>query len=161
MKERIILLLIIFIAPVIAMAQPKPGNMAPEIALQDVTGKTVNLSSLKGKVVLIDFWASWCGPCRKANKHLVAIYPKLKAKGFEIYGISIDEDKNDWKRAIAADKLPWMQVSENKGWEGSVAQAWKIEYIPANWLLDKQGKVIAVNLDGKALERKVDELLKQ
>jgi peroxiredoxin len=143
-----------------AIAQPKAGSMAPDIALQDVNGNTVSLSSLRGKVVLIDFWASWCGPCRKANKHLAAIYPKLKAKGFEIYSISIDDDKKDWKKAIASDKITWVQVNENKGWNGSVAEAWKIEQIPATWLLDKEGKIVAVDAEGKELERKINALLK-
>lgn len=144
----------------ITIAQPSKGSVAPDISLQDMNGKTVSLSSLKGKVVLIDFWASWCGPCRKANKHLVAIYPKLKAKGFEIYSISIDDDKSDWKKAVAADKITWLQVNE-KGWEGQVAHTWKIEQIPATWLLDKEGRVVAVDPEGKDLERKINALLKQ
>ncbi len=144
-----------------AVAQPAVGTTAPEIVLKDVDGKPVSLSSLKGKVVLIDFWASWCGPCRKANKHLVTIYPRLKAKGFEIYSISIDDDKADWKKAIAADKITWLQVNEGGGWNAPVANQWKIDQIPTAYLLNKEGKVIARDLEGKPLERKINELLKQ
>ena len=144
-----------------AMAQPKIGSLSPEIVLKDVNGNPVSLSSLKGKVVLIDFWASWCGPCRRANKHLVSIYPSLKTKGFEIYSISIDEDVADWKRAIASDKITWLQVIENGGWNAPVASQWKIEQIPTSYLLDKQGKIIARDLEGRQLEKEVARLLKQ
>jgi thiol-disulfide isomerase/thioredoxin len=146
---------------VAAVAQPAVGTTAPEIVLKNMDGKPVSLSSLKGKVVLIDFWASWCGPCRKANKHLVTIYPKLKTKGFEIYSISIDDDKADWRKAVAADKITWLQLNEGGGWNAPVANEWKIDQIPTAYLLDKEGKIIARDLEGKPLERKINELLKQ
>jgi peroxiredoxin len=155
---RVVFSMMILFCSFITVAQPATGAMAPDIALEDVNGKTVNLSSLKGKVVLVDFWASWCGPCRITNRRLATIYPKLKAKGFEIYSISIDENKADWKKAIATDKIQWLQVNE-KGWNGAVSLAWKIEQIPSTWLLDKEGKVVAVDPEGKALERKINELL--
>jgi peroxiredoxin len=144
---------------VIASAQPKIGTLSPEITLKDLNGKEVSLSSLKGKVVLIDFWASWCGPCRKSMKHLSAIYPTLKAKGFEIYGISIDENTEDWKKAVAADKISWLQVNENGGWNAPVANLWKIDQIPTSYLLDKQGKIVARDLEGRQLEAKINHLL--
>ena len=144
---------------VIASAQPKIGTLSPEITLKDVNGKEISLSSLKGKVVLIDFWASWCGPCRKSMKHLSAIYPALKTKGFEIYGISIDENTDDWKKAVAADKISWLQVNENGGWNAPVANLWKIDQIPTSYLLDKQGKIVARDLEGRQLEAKINQLL--
>ena len=156
-----LLLVSILLASITAFAQPKIDDISPEIILKDVNGNEVSLSSLKGKVVLIDFWASWCGPCRKANKFLVNVYPSLKAKGFEIYSISIDDDKADWQKAVAADKISWLQVNEKGGWNAPVANQWKIEQIPTSYLLDKDGKIVARDLEGRQLEKKVNQLLKK
>ena len=154
------LLLLVFLS-VSAMAQLKPGQPAPDIALKDVNGKTVRLADLKGKVVLLDFWASWCGPCRRANKGLVSLYAKLKTKGFEIYSVSIDDEKASWEKAIADDHITWLQVNDKGGWYAPVATALKIEQIPTTYLIDKQGKIAAVDLEGRELEFRVNKLLKQ
>lgn len=140
-------------------AQPKKGQKAPEIAIPDVAGKTVKLSGLKGKVVLIDFWASWCGPCRKAMPGLRKLYAAHKSKGFEIYGISLDERKGDWTKAIGADKITWIQVNEPGGWESATAKAWNIEHLPSSFLLDKEGKIVAVDPTEAQLKELLSSLL--
>lgn len=130
------------------------------IALPDPQGVTRTLAAFKGKVVLVDFWASWCPPCRKANPELVAIYSQFKTKGFEIFGVSIDEDRAAWKKAIAQDKLPWTQVIES-GWDGPVASAWKLQQVPSSFLLDARGRVIARDLSPTQLRAKLIEMFKQ
>lgn len=154
-----IILLLLFTAT-ISYAQPKVGQASPEIAIKDVNGKVQKLSNLKGRVVLIDFWASWCGPCRKTMPGLVSLYKQYKSKGFEIYGISIDDNKADWKKAIADDKITWLQVNEPGGWNGVTATAWKLEQIPASFLLDKNGKVIAVDPTTQEIQSRLKKVLK-
>lgn len=140
-------------------AQPKKGEKAPDIAIPNAQGKTMRLSDLKGKVVLIDFWASWCGPCRKAMPALRRSYASYKLKGFEIYGISLDEDRNDWKKATVADKISWVQVNEPGGWESNTAKAWNIEALPSSFLLDQQGKIVAVNPSEEELNALLKKML--
>jgi peroxiredoxin len=136
------------------------GSAAPEITLSDTTGNAVALSSLRGKYVLIDFWASWCGPCRAENPNVVRMYNKFKDKGFTIYSVSLDKTKADWERAIRNDNLPWTHVSDLKFWQSAAAQQYGVQAIPATFLLDKDGKIIAKNLRGQALEQKLEEILK-
>ena len=140
-------------------SQIRQGYDAPDIALPTVNGDTIRLSSLKGKVVLLDFWASWCGPCRNSNKLLTKIYPKYKAKGFEIFGVSLDDDKGKWTHAIKKDKINWMQVNDVGGWDAQTAVKWNINAIPTSYLIDQAGKLIAMDLEGKELEKALKELL--
>ena len=140
-------------------AQPRQGQLAAEIALPSVKGDTIRLSSLKGKVVFLDFWASWCGPCRVSNKSLVKLYSKYKNKGFEILGVSLDDEKQKWKNAIKQDKITWLQVNDGGGWEAKTAIAWNISAIPTSFLIDKEGKLLAMDLEGKELEKALKYLI--
>lgn len=135
------------------------GSMAPEIALQDPSGKIITLSSLKGKYVLVDFWASWCGPCRRENPNVVAAYAQFKNKNFTILGVSLDDNKADWLAAIQQDQLNWIQVSDLKKWESTVVSTYQIQGIPFNVLLDPTGKIIATDLRGGALQNTLKQLL--
>lgn len=137
------------------------GKTAPDIALPDPDGKTRSLSSLRGSVVLLDFWASWCGPCRVENPHLVAAYEKYKSKGFTIYSVSLDTNKDKWISAIKKDHLYWPNhVSELRGWESEICAVYGVQAIPQNFLLDAEGKIIASNLRGDNLDRMLAEALK-
>ncbi len=137
------------------------GAQAPEIDLPNPDGKNIKLSSLKGKVVLIDFWASWCGPCRMEMPNVVNTYNKYKAKGFTVYSVSLDKEANAWKNSIKSLGMTWEnQVSDLKFWQCEAAQRYGVNGIPATFLLDKDGKIVATNLRGAELEKKVAELLK-
>lgn len=138
-----------------------PGNPAPDFTLNDTTGKPVSLASFKGKVVLLDFWASWCGPCRNENPNVVKAYKEFNAKGFTVFGVSLDNDKNKWLGAIAEDGLTWQHVSELQGWNCSAARLYGVMSIPANFLLDKEGKIIASNLRGEDLVSKLKEVMNE
>ena len=141
------------------MGASKAGSEAPEINLPDPSGKNIALSSLRGKVVLIDFWASWCGPCRKEMPNVVAAYKKYKSKGFEIYGVSLDKELQPWVEAIKKEGITWIQVSDLRYWDCVAAKQYNVQSIPFTLLLDKEGKIIAKDLRGDKLEAKLKELL--
>jgi thiol-disulfide isomerase/thioredoxin len=157
--RRVSLVFFITLLSVAAKAQPGPGKQAGEIALPSLNGDTLKLSSLKGKVVLLDFWASWCGPCRIANRRLVKLYAKYKPQGFEIFGVSVDNDPKAWKKAVQKDKITWLQVNDAAMGEASVAIQWNIGSIPTSYLINKEGKLVGMDLEGKDLEAAVKDLL--
>jgi peroxiredoxin len=136
------------------------GSPAPDFTLADTHDKPVALASFKGKYTLVDFWASWCGPCRAENPNVVKAYRKYHPKGFAILGVSLDQQKSNWEKAIKKDKLAWTQVSDLKGWESSAAALYGVTAIPMNFLLDKEGKIVGKGLRGKALEDKLAEAMK-
>ena len=136
------------------------GTLLPDFTQPDTSGKPVSLSSLRGKFVLIDFWASWCMPCRQENPNVVQAYKKFKDKNFTVLGVSLDKAKPAWIDAIAMDGLTWTHVSDLQGWNNSVAQQNQIFSIPQNYLIDPQGKIVGKNLRGAALERKLEKFLR-
>ena len=135
------------------------GAVAPDFTLNTPEGTPLALSSLRGKIVLLDFWASWCAPCRQENPNVVALYNKYKDKGFDILGVSLDKEKASWVKAIADDKLTWHHVSDLKYWSSDVAVKYGVQAIPSTLLLDKDGKILARDLRGEALGKKLEELL--
>lgn len=135
------------------------GQAAPELVLPGPDGQPVALSSLRGRYVLLDFWASWCKPCRAENPRLVQLYEQYKDKGFEVYGISLDESKDKWLKAVAADQLPWVQVADLQGFKGTAATAYAAQAIPLTLLLDPQGRIIAKSPTGEELRKKLAALL--
>ncbi|MCD6333115.1 MAG: TlpA family protein disulfide reductase [Bacteroidales bacterium] len=141
-------------------AQPSSwiGKEAPDIKLPSPEGNMVSLSSLRGKYVLLDFWASWCVPCRRESPNLVSAYHQYHSKGFEIFQVSLDKRKEDWVKAISDDQLNWLHVSDLKYWNAAPAKLYGVQSIPANFLLDPKGKIIARNLRGPALVNKLKEL---
>jgi peroxiredoxin len=143
-----------------AMKAVAIGQKAPDFTLNDVNGNPVSLSSKIGpKLLLVDFWAAWCGPCRRENPNVVKVYNEFNKKGFDVFGVSLDQTKEDWVKAIADDKLTWTHVSDLKYWDNAAAKLYAVNSIPANFLLDETGTIIARNLREDALYNKVKEVL--
>jgi peroxiredoxin len=134
------------------------GQLAPDIVLPDPSGKTTKLSDLRGKYVLIDFWAAWCKPCRQENPNVVRLFNQYNSKGFEVFGVSLDRSREDWVKAIADDQLNWTQVSDLQYFNSAAAVLYQIQAIPATYLVDPDGKIIAKDLRGPSLEAKLAEL---
>jgi len=136
------------------------GKTATDFSGTTPDGKTIQLSSYYGNYLLLDFWASWCGPCRRANPELVRVYNKYKSKGFNIFAVSLDQKKESWTSAIAKDGLTWVHVSDLKFWDSAPAKLYAVRTIPSNFLIDPKGNIIARNLEGAELDEKLNELFK-
>ena len=158
--KKIFLFSIILAGSLLCRAQLKIGDAGPEVSLPDAMDSMINLSSLNGKVVLIDFWASWCAPCRAVNPYIQKLYKKYKAKGFEVFAVSLDVKKEAWLKAVKKDKLTYTLVIDNTGWNSKVAESFFVDQLPTNFLLDKTGKIVAINIEGKELFDKVKEMVK-
>lgn len=157
--KRTFLVSLILMGSLFGMAQLRVGETVPEIELPGIKDSIIRLSSLNGKVVLIDFWASWCGPCRAANPYLQKLYSKYKDKGFEIFAVSLDTKSKEWLKAIKQDKLRYTQVIDNSGWRSNVAERYFVDQLPTNFLLDRAGRIVAIDLEGKELFDQVKRLV--
>ena len=170
MKQSILIIFIVLIGLNVAVAQntgTKIGDKAPEINETSIDGRSMKLSDLKGQMVLVDFWAAWCGPCRRENPTVVAAYNSYKDKsfkngdGFTVFSVSLDKERADWVKAIDDDKLTWKyHVSDLNFWNAKYAKVYGVRSIPANFLIDGDGVIVATGLRGEALEGKLKELLK-
>ena len=149
-----------FVARMMGVKPVSVGQPAPQFELPSIDGKMIKLSDFKGKYVLLDFWASWCAPCREENPNVVKVFNTYKNKGFAVLGVSLDDNKNAWLKAVKDDNLTWTQVSELKRWEGKVATQYRVEGIPASFILDPSGKIVAKNLKGAKLEKFISENVK-
>ena len=136
------------------------GKVTPEFSLPDTAGVSVSLSDFRGKYVLLDFWASWCPPCRRENPNVVKAFNEYKDKNFTIVGISLDKDKSKWMKAIADDNLAWTHLSDLKYWDSEIPALYGVRGIPANVLLDPDGVIVAKNITGEDLHKKLKEVIK-
>ena len=141
------------------LSRVQVGHPAPGFAQADTAGLSVKLADYKGKYVLLEFWASWCAPCRAESPNVLKAYDKFHAKGFTVLSVSLDSDKDKWLQAIHKDGLQWQQISDLKGWKNEVAALYGIHAVPANFLIDPSGKIVAENLRGEALQEKLGQLL--
>ena len=157
--KTIFLVMLILMGSLFGRAQLRVGETVPEIELPGIKDSIIRLSSLNGKVILIDFWASWCGPCRAANPYLQKLYSKYKDKGFEIFAVSLDTKSKEWLKAIKQDKLRYTQVIDNSGWRSKVAERYFVDQLPTSFLLDRTGKIVAIDLEGKEVFDQVKRLV--
>ncbi len=158
MKNIIIALVGLFIS-ISGYAQLRIGEQSPEIELPNTVDSIIKLSSYQGKVVLVDFWASWCAPCRQANPYIQKLYKKHKANGFEVFAVSLDVKNDAWLNAVKKDKLTYTGVIDNLGWNSKIAERFYVDQLPTNFLLDRTGKIVAINIDGKELFDAVKKLV--
>lgn len=158
MKKAFLVFLILMNA-FASKAQLKIGDAVPEIALPGTADSIIKLSSLSGKVVLVDFWASWCAPCRAANPFVQKLYKKYDKDGFEVFAVSLDVKKEAWIKAIKKDKLTYTLVYDKDGWRSKVAESYFVDQLPTNFLLNRQGKIVAINVEGKEMFDMVKKLV--
>lgn len=149
-----------FVAKMESLKPVSVGQPAPDFVLNNPEGVPIKLSEYKGKYVLLDFWAAWCAPCREENPNIVKQHKAFSSKGFDVLGVSLDDDKGDWVRAIKSDNLQWNHVSDLKRWDSKIAAMYKVEGIPASFMIDPAGKIVAKNLRGAELEKFLSETLK-
>lgn len=157
--KKLFFVAVILLCSFAGKAQLRVGEAVPEIELPNTKDSLTKLSSLQGKVVLIDFWASWCAPCRAANPFVQKLYSKYKDKGFEVFAVSLDTKNKEWLKAIKQDKLKYTQVIDNSGWRSKVAEKYFVDQLPTNFLIDRAGKIVAIDLEGKELFDKVKSMV--
>jgi thiol-disulfide isomerase/thioredoxin len=138
---------------------PNISDNRLDFTVASIKGDSIKLSALKGKVLILDFWASWCGPCRYSNKHLVKLYSKYKGKGLEILSVSLDDELKEWKKAVSKDKITWLQGIDLSGWDAMAAIKWQVDALPSTFVVNKDGDVVLINPEKDDLEKKINELL--